>query len=212
MIKVGLTGNRYAGKDEVCNHFRRVSIPVFDADTILRFLIHYDAQINKTIREKLAALYGTAPGLVMPQFAKTKQEFDIMIECCQEKIFEAYHKFSVKNKHSIYTVFHSSFLFELGWNQLMDYNLNVFAPKVTRMERFHKVTGKKVSDIAYLLNREIDDLDKNKMSNFVIHNYDGRNVKKQVLDIDKFIIDFYLRNEQTQKLTPDGKGIIVTHY
>jgi dephospho-CoA kinase len=36
MIKVGLSGNRYSGKNEVCNIFRKLTIPVFEADTVLK--------------------------------------------------------------------------------------------------------------------------------------------------------------------------------
>ena len=39
MIKVGLSGNRYSGKDEICNIFRKLTIPVFEADTVLKFII-----------------------------------------------------------------------------------------------------------------------------------------------------------------------------
>jgi hypothetical protein len=47
------------------------------------------------------------------------------------------------------------------------------------------------------MRNEIDDLDKNKMANFVVHNYNGRKVLDQVHQIDQFVIDSYLRLEQT---------------
>lgn len=212
MIKVGLSGNRYSGKDEVCNFFRRICIPVFEADVVLRFIIHHDAQVNKEIRYKLGELYGTSENYISPEFAKTKEEIDIILECAQHELFKAYDEFSVRNKSSIYTIFNSSVLFEKKWNKLMNYNINVFAPKITRMERCQELTKKKVSDIAYIFRNEIDDLDKNKMANFVIHSYQGRDIKRQVHEVDQFVIDSYLRVEQTQKLTPDGSGIILTHF
>ena len=213
MIKVGLSGNRYSGKDEVCNVFRKISIPVFEADVIMKFIIHHDADVNKEIRNKLSFLYGTSGNYVSPEFARTKQEVDIILECTQHQLFQAYDEFVTKHKSSIYTIFHSSFLFERNWNKLMNYNISVFAPKITRMERFQELTNKKVSDIAFLLKNEIDDLDKNKMANFVVHSYKGRDLRKQVHEIDQYVIDSYLRIEQTQKLTTDGKGVIISqHY
>jgi hypothetical protein len=62
------------------------------------------------------------------------------------------------------------------------------------------------------MRNEIDDLDKNKMSNFVIHSYENMNMINQINEVDQFIIDQYLKNESTNKLTPDGKGIVLTHY
>jgi len=213
MIKVGLSGNRFSGKDEISNIFRRISIPVFEADVVLRFIIHHDMHVNKQIRDKLSKLYGTSGNYFSPSFAKTKEEIDIILECAQHDLFRAYESFSEKHKSSIYTIFNSSILFERGWDKLMNYNINVFAPKITRMERFQELTKKKVSDIAYLLRNEIDDLDKNKMANFVVHSYQGRDTRRQVHEIDQFVIDSYLRFEQTStELTQDGQGIILKHF
>lgn len=212
MIKVGLSGNRFSGKDEVCNIFRRISIPVFEADVILRFIIHHDLDVNKRIKERLSDYYNTDSSFISPEFAKSKEEIEIILDCAEHSLLEAYEQFSIKNKSSIYTIFHSSILFEKEWNKLMNFNISVFSPKITRMERFQELTKKKVSDIAFLLSNEIDELDKNKMANFVVHSYNGRDIRKQVHEIDQFVIDSYLRTEQTQKLTPDGQGIVLTHY
>ena len=37
MIKVGLSGNRYSGKDRVSTLFSQISIPVFEADIIMNY-------------------------------------------------------------------------------------------------------------------------------------------------------------------------------
>lgn len=212
MIKVGLSGNRFSGKTEVCNMFRRLSIPVFDADVVLRFIIHHDMSVNKQIRDKLSELYGTSGNYVSPIFARTKEEIDIILLHAQHDLFRAYEIFSEKNKSSIYTIFKSSVLFEREWNKLMNYNISVFAPKITRMERFQESTKKKVSDVAFILKNEIDDLDKNKMANFVVHSYKGRDIRKQVHEIDQFVIDSYLAQETPSRISNDGKGIILTHF
>lgn len=212
MIKVGLSGNRFSGKTEICNMFRRLSIPVFDADVVLRFIIHHDMSVNKQIRDKLSELYGTSGNYVSPSFARTKEEIDIILLHAQHDLFRAYETFSEKNKSSIYTIFKSSVLFEREWNKLMDYNISVFTPKITRMERFKESTKKKVSDVAFILKNEIDDLDKNKMANFVVHSYKGRDIRKQVHEIDQFVIDSYLAQETPSRISNDGKGIILTHF
>ena len=42
MIKVGLSGNRYAGKDAVSRLFEQIRVPVFDADIVLKFILNYN--------------------------------------------------------------------------------------------------------------------------------------------------------------------------
>jgi dephospho-CoA kinase len=196
MIKVGLSGNRYSGTDQICDIFRKLTIPVFEADIVLKFIINHDITVSSDIRSKLKHLHNNS-GYIDPRLIKTKKEAEIVLESAQHELMSAYDKFSEKNKSSIYTIFHSSVLFEKEWHKLMNHNIAVFCPKITRMERCRELTKNKISDIAYLMRTEIDDLDKNKMANFVVHNYDGRNVLDQVHQIDQFVIDSYLSLEQS---------------
>lgn len=202
MIKVGLSGNRYSGTDEVCDIFRKLTIPVFEADIVLKFIINHDITVSSDIRSKLKHLHNNA-GYLDPKNIKSKREAEIVLESAQHELMSAYNKFSEKHKSSIYTIFHSSVLFEKGWHKLMNHNIAVFCPKITRMERCRELTNNKISDIAYLMRTEIDDLDKNKMANFVVHNYNGRNVLDQIHQIDQFVIDSYLRQEHS---------IVSTHF
>ena len=196
MIKVGLSGNRYSGTNQICDVFRKLTIPVFEADIVLKFIINHDITVSSDIRSKLKHLHNNS-GYIDPRLIKTKKEAEIVLESAQHELMSAYDKFSEKNKSSIYTIFHSSVLFEKEWHKLMNHNIAVFCPKITRMERCRELTKNKISDIAYLMKTEIDDLDKNKMANFVVHNYDGRNVLDQVHQIDQMVIDSYLKSEQT---------------
>jgi dephospho-CoA kinase len=176
-----------------------LTIPVFEADVVLKFIINHDTSVNDKIRRKLPHVYNKSDYKIEPKLV-SKSDFDIIVDFAQHELMMAYEKFSVKNKGSIYTIFHSSILFERSWQKLMDKSINVFCPKITRMERCRELTNNKVSDIAYLMRNEIDDLDKNKMSNFVIHNYEGRLNHKpldQVHQIDQMVIDSFLRTEQT---------------
>ena len=196
MIKVGLSGNRYSGTDQICDILRKLTIPVFEADIVLKFIINHDITVSADIRSKLKHLHNNS-GYIDPRLIKTKKEAEIVLESAQHELMSAYDKFSEKNKSSIYTIFHSSVLFEKEWHKLMNHNIAVFCPKITRMERCRELTKNKISDIAYLMRTEIDDLDKNKMANFVVHNYDGSKPLDQVYQIDGMVIDSYLRTEKT---------------
>jgi dephospho-CoA kinase len=212
MIKIGISGNRYSGKSTICKMFKQISIPVFDADTVLKFILGHEIVIMNDIKKSVGNhIFNSSD--INPKLIKNKDTFDKIINCAEYELMKAYEKFNSKNSSSIYTIFHSSILFERSWNEKMDYNINVFCPKITRMERCKEVTktstnpnGMKISDISYLLRNEIDDIDKNKMSNFVIHNYDAGDPLTQVNDIDQRIIDRYLKSEQTEE------SIVLKHY
>lgn len=195
MIKVGLSGNRYSGKDEICNIFRKLTIPVFEADIVLKFIINHDTTVSDQIRRELPHVYNRS--LYIEPKLTSKADFDKIVDFAQHELMMAYEKFSEKNRTSIYTIFHSSILFERGWQKLMDKSIVVFCPKITRMERCRDLTRNKVSDIAYLMRNEIDDLEKNRMANFVVHNYEGRNRVEQIHQIDQMVIDSYLKSAQS---------------
>lgn len=207
MIKVGLSGNRFSGKSSVAKLFKQISIPVFDADTILKFIIGRDLNTISEIKSRVGGhiFYN---GEINSKKV-TDSEFEIILQCAKFNLLKAYDAFNNKNSHSIYSVFHSSFLFETDFADEMDYNISVFCPKIHRMERCKELTNMKVSDIAFMLKSEMDDLDKNKMSTYVIHNYDNMDPLTQVNKIDQNIIDTYLKKEQSYRLTPDLKGVIL---
>ena len=208
MIKVGISGNRYSGKSTICKMFKQISIPVFDADTVLKFILSHEVSVMNEIKKSVGSQIFKSSD-INPKLIKNKDTFDKIVNCAEYELIQAYEKFNSKNSNSIYTIFHSSILFERSWNEKMNYNINVFCPKITRMERCKEVTktstnpnGMKISDISYLLRNEIDDIDKNKMCNFVLHNYEAGDPLTQVNDIDQRIIDRFLKSE----------SIVLKHY
>lgn len=200
MLNIGLTGNRYSGKDKVCELFEKISIPVFNADVILKFIIQYDVEVDKKIKLQLGTSIYDKTGTIDP-YKIDDEKFNKIVDLAEKDLFDAYERFKEKNKQTIYTIFHSSILFERDWNKKMDYNISVFTPKVQRVERAQKKEPKILqSTIWNLISKEIDEVDKNKISNHVIHNYKGAiDLIKQVDAIDQKIIDTYLKNEQTSK-------------
>ncbi len=210
MVKIGLTGNKFSGKNTICKMFKQIGVPVFDADVVLKFILLHDLPTIKIIKDKYGSRFLDGYFLDKSKI-KSKDDFDLIVDCAENSLMKAYEKFNSKNH--IYTIFKSSILFEREWNKDMDYSVNIFCPKIHRMERYKEMTGLKVSDIAYNLRNEVDDLKKNSMSNFVIHNYEGNNSPlDQVNKIDSFVIDEYLNRKKNERLTPDGKGIIISKH
>lgn len=196
MLKIGLTGNRYSGKKRISKLFKQIHIPVFDADTILRFAIFYNTDLNEKIKSELEDYYFEFGLLNMKKIIKDRK-FNEVVRFYEEDLFKAYNRFNVKNKNSVYTIFKSSLLFELGWDKKMDSNINIFAPSNVRIDRCRFHTEHSMSKIYQLVKTEMDDLDKNKKANYVIHNYEPNDILRDVSEIDKSIIDRYLYSQMT---------------
>lgn len=199
MIKVGLTGNRFSGKSVISNLFMQIGIPVFKADVILKFIIGRDLDTISEIKSKVGE-HIFKNGKIDPR-SVSDIEFEKILDCAKFQLIKAYEAFNKRNTQSIYSVFESSFLFETDFSKEMDLNISVFCPKTQRIERGRYSTGRSVSDVVLLLRDEMDDIDKNKISDFIIHNYENMDILKQVNVIDQKIIDAYLKNEQVMKST-----------
>lgn len=204
MIKVGLTGNRYSGKDRIAKLFEQISIPVFNADVVLKFILQYNLEIDKRIKIELGHTAYNLSGYLDPQKFNSTEKFNRLIDIVEPELFKAYEKFQLKKaKDSVYTIFHSSILFERDWNKKMDYNITTFAPKVERIKRANSQEPALLTQVLYgLMANEVDDLEKNKLSTYIVHNYaDAIDITKQVDNIDQQLIDKFLKSEQTTTVT-----------
>jgi dephospho-CoA kinase len=189
MIKVGLTGSRFSGKNTICNEFIKLGIPVFDADTILKFIINHDFTILDRIKKRVG-VHVFKPPYIDASMVTNKQDFNKIIDCVESELIDAYYRFNKKNyAKSMYTVFLSSILFERGWNKTnMDFTINIHCPKNMRLSR----STLSPKETFKLLKNEFDGIKKNEISDFVIHNYGIYNVKNQIEEIDKKLIKHFM--------------------
>jgi dephospho-CoA kinase len=206
MIKIGLTGNRYSGKDTVANLFKKISIPVFDADIILKFLINHNFELTHKISKRIDKSFFKKNGQDLDITKMNGPVLDEIIDVVEPDLIKAYDNYRIKNINSIYSIFHSSILFERGWDKKMDYNISVFAPINDRANRCKDITNQKIIDIYTSFQGEMNELSKNTLSTYVIHNYDDINntkaigdLNRQVDKIDQKIIDKYLLSEQVKR-------------
>lgn len=185
MLKVGLTGNRFSGKNKVCDLFKSISIPIFDADVCINYLLCHNFEFKTKVDTKMSNFFDSS-NINTPSL-------DNAIDIIQDEIFNLYEKYCKRNKHSPYIIFKSSILFERCWNHKFDLTINVYAPINQRIERCKNKTGLSYSEIYEYSNSEILDEQKNISSDFVVHNYNGcPDIYHSINEIDTKIIDHYL--------------------
>lgn len=201
MIKVALTGNRYSGKTYISKLFKQISIPVFDADLCLKYLLSHNFEFNLRLQKNL------------PHYVFDKNEYlDIdkmstgtlnsAIDVVEKELFRLFDSFCDKQANTVYVIFKSSIVFERNWHSQFKYVINVFAPQYERVQRCNTLTNKDFTKIYNLAFNELSDEEKNKSSNFVIHNYkNAPNVLDSVNKIDSCIIDTYIGSKYKNSLS-----------
>lgn len=206
MLTIGLTGCRYSGKTSIGKIFKQLGVPVFNADTVLKFILNFKLNIEEPIRSNIGSHVYTDGELDATKFL-TDASFDKLIDIVEFELFEAWNRFKEKNKKSSYIIFESSIIFEREYQDKFDAIISVFAPKEERVYRYKTQTGMLVEYVWNIFGKEMSDLEKNTNSNYVIHNYDSApDVLNQVNNLDKTIVNRILENkkDKTKKIF-DGK-------
>lgn len=170
MIKVGLTGNFYSGQDSISKIFEKNDIAVFDADLILKYLINSSERHIKLIKSKFGEESYFLGLLNLDNFNNT-EKWNNLIDLLEFDIIKAYEKFRLEHQYDIFTIFKYSFLFERNINYSMDYTINCFKPKYHRKKELQSNTFLSNLVIEKILNNEMNELDKNKNSDFIIDNF-----------------------------------------
>lgn len=196
MTKLGLTANRFSGLDSVAGIFKSISIPVFDADVLVKFLLHYNFEISHSIRVALGSRYFNSTDLDFLAI-KRDSKFDHIVDIIETEVFSAYKKFENKHANSIYTVFKSGILFESGWNKKMDFTATIKAEDSFRINLCKEETSLDYSEILLLISNEFPLQDKLKDSTYtIINNGSSQRLTESVNVIDLKIIDDYLYKER----------------
>lgn len=194
MIKVGLSGNRFSGKDRIVKLFKQIGIPVFEADIVLKFILNYNTEKLKQLKYLIGDEFFIGDHLDIKSI-KREEKFGKVVEHFKEELLNAYDKFNRKNYKSIYSIFHSSILFESDWDYDMDMNISIFTPSNIRIDRCKFETNYKTSEIYKLMKSEMSELDKNNRATYVVHNYEVVDTMKEINKIDSDIINHFLYSE-----------------
>jgi dephospho-CoA kinase len=158
-------------------------------------MLSHDYQLLNRIKDHIGDRYFDNNDL-KSDLVENDRIFGKVLSFLESELFYSHYTFERKNKNSVYTIFKSSVLYEMRWHRKMTKNITVYSPFIERVERAKKEMSTNLSEINFILNKEMDELEKNRLSDFTIHNYNEFNIKKQTHDIDQKIIDYYLTIEK----------------
>jgi len=191
MIKVGITGGIGSGKSTVCKVFRVLGIPVFEADSAARKLMHFDREI----RAQLIESFGTSvylpdqtidrkylAGIVFNDPSLLAQ-LNLIVH---PKVGEVFSEWC-ETQQSAYVLHEAAILFESGFHKMMDKSIAVVADEVERIERVMKRDKISAELVKQRIANQFSDADRIKLADFVISNNDNELIIPQIIEIDKKI-------------------------
>ncbi len=189
MIKVGITGGIGSGKSTICQFFRSIGIPVFEADIEAKKLVSNSESIryqlkalfgsdiylpNKTIdRKKLASLIFNSPPLL--------QKVNNIIHPEVRKYFETW----CEKQQTPYIIHEAAIMFESGFYEMMDYTVLVTAPEEIRIQRVMEREKTDADSVRARMEKQWKDEKKAELADFIIRNDGTELVVPQLVKLDK---------------------------
>ena len=195
MLKIGITGGIGSGKTIVCEIFKHLEIPVYNADIeAKKILIN-----NDIVRQKLIEYFGDNIYLSSSEINKEflaniifndKTALNKINSIVHPEVWQKFLRFTQNKTSCNYVILEAAILIESGFYKNMDYVITVTAPKYIRIQRVVKRDNVQENIIMQRINNQISEKERIKFSDFTIINDDKQLILPQVLNLhNKFILN-----------------------
>jgi dephospho-CoA kinase len=190
MIQIGITGGIGSGKTTICQIFRLLGAPVFEADKEARYLQNNDP----FIKDELICLFGkdiydTNGILIRKKLAKYIFNSAVNLEkvnrIIHPRVHEHYNKWLNKQGKSPYIIYEAAILFESGRYKQLDKVILVTAPLESRIERVISRDNIDRTLVEERIKNQLPDEDKIPLADFVIQNNNRKLILPLITQIDK---------------------------
>lgn len=192
MLKVGITGGIGSGKTTICDVFSVLGVPVYPADQRAHWLMSNKIAIISEIK----AYFGNESynengylnrAYIAEQVFEDQGKLKKLNELVHPAVGEDYEAWCLEHSTCDYTLKEAAILFESGSHKLLDKVIAVWAPEDLRIERVKNRSGISREDILDRMGNQWPEIEKLKLSDFVIINDGQQSIIKQVYYIHRLL-------------------------
>jgi dephospho-CoA kinase len=189
MLKIGVTGGIGSGKSVVCEIFKILGVPVYNADEQAKNLIDSDPYIiNKLVEKYGQEIYigGALDRKKLSQIVfNNKDELQFLNETVHPHVFAHFDEWLELNinKNNSYIVKEAALLFESGSYKELDKIILVSAPEKIRISRVVERDRIKEVEVKKIIQNQMSEDDKIAKAEFIINNDGDTLIIPQVLKL-----------------------------
>ncbi len=187
MRKIGVTGGIGSGKTLVCDVFRALRVPVYEADREARRLMEQDPSLRKHIKELIGKEAFLEGKLNRSHIASRVFEDPETLQALNNMVHPAVHQdfqqWCQKQTSAHYVIEEAAVLYESGGDRFMDAVVLVYAPEELRMERVMKRDGVSGRQVQNRMKHQIPDEEKRKWADHIIFNENQQMILPQIVDL-----------------------------
>jgi dephospho-CoA kinase len=178
MKRIAITGNSCSGLHKASEVCGLIDVPVFQADLALKFLLNWREDILSQIRIQFG--YNVfVNGTASPQKFDSSEKFDRLIDIAEVDLLLMWESFCDKHSGSQVVAYNSHIVFERGLNDRFDAVVNIYRPQRMRAHDLARQKNISFNQALAMTAQEMDESEKTKKSDYVIHNYDSLSLLTQ---------------------------------
>lgn len=192
-MKIGITGGIGSGKTTVCKIFETLGIPIYYADDRAKQLMTESEELKRQIVEYFGVeTYNEQGQLNRAHLANIVFNNPDQLLLLNSLVHPAVHR-DAEQWHTAqtnvpYTIKEAALLFESGSFRQLDKIICVYAPKSARLQRVMKRDQADEEQVLARMNKQMSDIDKMQLSDFIITNNQEHSLIQQVLKIHQTLI------------------------
>ncbi|MDF1571324.1 MAG: dephospho-CoA kinase [Bacteroidales bacterium] len=187
MLKIGLTGGIGSGKTLVGSVFQELGVPVYEADKEARRLMESDATVIAGVK----GLFGEAAyagGTLNRSYLADKVfgDDDLLTrlnDIVHPAVRKDFDRWTRRHATHAYVMEEAAILFESGGAAAMDFTVFVKAEASVRINRVMERDQVTEAEVRKRMERQMNDQQKELLSDFVIYNDNDRMILPQIVDL-----------------------------
>ncbi|MFC2151606.1 dephospho-CoA kinase [Bacteroidota bacterium] len=192
MIKVGLTGGIGSGKTLVCEIFKRLGVPVFNADFEAKIILDSDAEVIHLIKLNFGEIYdkeGINRSKLAAIIFNDQNALRKVNEIIHPKVRECFHDWIDQQQNSKYIIEEAAILFESNAYKELDITINVHADDLIRINRVIERDKTTIEAVKSRMKNQLSNEERIKLADYTIYNNGDKMLLPQVLEIHNNIIN-----------------------
>lgn len=187
MQAIGITGGIGSGKSIVCELFRLLGVPIYQADTRGKMLMNED----ETLKSKIMAYFGK--DVYKTGVLDNKRLAEIVFNngdalkklnsFVHPAVFNDFNRWIELHKEAAYILKEAAILYESGAHLQLDATILVYAPMETRIQRVMDRDSVSRDKVLARMQFQMPDEEKQNLCNYIIYNDDSHSLIRQVLEL-----------------------------
>ncbi|MGC1240550.1 MAG: dephospho-CoA kinase [Chryseosolibacter sp.] len=192
-LQIGITGGIGSGKSLVCNIFRQLGVPVYDADSHAKALMTTDGILISQIKKEFGDLAYHPDGVLNRTYLAqhvflNEEKLQELNNLVHPRVAADYQHWVSRYADMPYVLKEAALLYESGSYRTLDKIIVVSAPPDVRQRRvLHRDAHRTVEQFQGIVEKQMREEDKLKRADYIIINDDATLVIPQVLKLhDQF--------------------------